>query len=536
MHKNIKKLLNEKIKKLSGIDKFEILEPKREFGDYSTNIALKAGKGREKEFADEFIKKLKEDKEISKIFDKIEFVKGYINFHFKKEFLQKTIKEIDENFGRENLGKGQKVLFEFVSANPTGPLNVANGRAAAIGDSLVRIYRFLGWDAHSEYYVNDTGRQIRLLGESLKARYKQLKGEDIPLPENGYKGEYIIEDAKLLLEMEKNGELPDFTEFEVERRIEDHRETLKEMGVEYDKWIRESQIVKEGRADEVLQKLREKGLTYEKEGAIYFKAKDFGDKRDRVLVKSDGEYTYLLKDIAYHIYKFERGYEILYDLLGPDHIDQFISVQAGLRALGYPAENVKLLIIQWTTLIERKEGEKVKVGMSKREGKLVELHDLIKEVGKDAARFFYVMRRPEKHLEFDVELAKKEAKENPVYYVMYAYARIRSIFRKLKEEGIEVNYRDADTSLLNAQEEIELMRKLMHFPEIVELSAKQLSPHNIAFYLIELATLFHNYYEKHRVIQKDIDIMSARLLLCEKIGYVIKTGLNLLGIEPPEKM
>jgi len=534
---NIKAEIKKMIEESLGITDVEVNEtPSESFGDYSTNLAFNYKKGKPPiEVAKEIIQSLRVDTSMIK---KVGAAgPGFINFWLKEDYLKNCVLKImDEGsqYGASNLGNGKQVLVEFVSANPTGPLNVANGRAAAIGDSLVRILNFTGYKADAEYYVDDSGTQIERLEKSIKARYDELDGKKVQFPEDGYRGDYIIDIARELKVTE--GELKvtgskDFREFGVQKIIDMQKAALKNFGVEFKKWIYESSIRKSGKPEEIIKILKAKGLAYEQAGALWIKTTAFGDEKDRVLVKSNGEYTYLLPDIGYHLDKFERGYDWLINLWGPDHHGYIPRIKAGISACGYPGDKLTVIIVQWVTLVRGAE----KVGMSKRKGEFVTLEDLISEVGKDVARFFFLTRKAEAHLDFDIELAKRESAENPVYYVQYAHARISSILRYAREQNISMEER-ADVSLLGEPEELSLIRKLVRFPEIVETAARHLEPHRIPFYLLELATLFHNFYEKHRVVTDNIPLTMARLNLVLAVRQTLKNGLSLIGITAPERM
>ncbi|MDI6840806.1 MAG: arginine--tRNA ligase [bacterium] len=538
---NIKHEIEQIIKDSLGIE-FSLSEPKdTQFGDYSSSVAFtlacptddRRAKSRPpKEVATELVSKLKID---PRLVERVEVGgAGFINLWLSQDFIRNLLPKILEEgnkFGSSNLGKGKNVLVEFVSANPTGPLNVANGRAAAVGDSIVRILNFTGYNADSEYYVDDCGRQVELLEESIRTRYEELDGKVVKFPDAGYKGKYIKDIAYELKNLGRN----DFKEYGIKKIVELQRATLEKFGVKFDNWTYESDIRKSGRPQEVINKIKQKGVAYKKDGALWFKTTKFGDDKDKVLVKSSGEFTYLVPDIAYHLNKFDRGYKLLINLFGPDHIAHIPELETGISICGYPKDALKVIIVQWVTLI--KKGEKV--GMSKRKGEFITLDDLIDEVGKDVARFFFLTRKCESHLDFDIELAKRESKDNPVYYIQYACARISSILRLAKEKGIEEvrpQPESAILSLLSTPEELLLIRKLIHFPEIIELASLELSPHFIPFYLIELATLFHNFYEKHRVISDNMPLTQARLTLVSAVRQVLSNSLSLIGITAPERM
>ena len=534
---NIKQELRLAIKDSIGIE-VELTESKTpEFGDYSTSIAFtphiksicEANQTSPMKVAQELVSRIKLP---SEFVDRVEVGgTGFINFWLNKNFIYESLAKIleeGERFGSSNLGNNKKILVEFVSANPTGPLVVVSGRAAAIGDSLVRILNFAGYQANSEYYIDNCGRQIKLLEESIRARYKELDGEKAEIPEGGYPGEYIKEIAREF----KKSQLHSFREYGVNSIVKLHKASLEKFGVKFDNWVYESDIRKSGGPQKVIDLISKKGLAYKKDGALWLRMQD---GKDKVLIKSDGEFAYLVPDIAYHLDKFSRGYDLLIDLFGPDHIAHIDELKAGLSACDAQVDKLKVIIVQWVTLI--KEGKKI--GMSKRKGEFITLDEVIDEVGKDVSRFFFLMRKCESHLDFDIELAKRESKENPVYYVQYASARIASILRLAREQEMQPRMgKDGhdEFSLLKTQEELLIMRKLIHFPEIVEHASLEFSPHYIPFYLLELATLFHNFYEKHRVISEDMLLTQARIGLVKAARQIIKIALSLMGISAPEKM
>ncbi|MCK4308286.1 arginine--tRNA ligase, partial [candidate division WOR-3 bacterium] len=529
---NIKQKLHKAIKGSLNIE-VELTEPKiPQLGDYSTSIAFTLAKqtaSPPREVAQELVSRIKLS---SEFVDRVEVGgTGFINFWLNKNFIYESLAKIleeGERFGSSNLGNNKKILVEFVSANPTGPLVVVSGRAAAIGDSLVRILNFAGYQANSEYYIDNCGRQIKLLEESIRARYKELDGEKAEIPEGGYPGEYIKEIAREF----KKSQLHSFREYGVNSIVKLHKASLEKFGVKFDNWVYESDIRKSGGPQKVIDLISKKGLAYKKDGALWLRMQD---GKDKVLIKSDGEFAYLVPDIAYHLDKFSRGYDLLIDLFGPDHIAHIDELKAGLSACDAQVDKLKVIIVQWVTLI--KEGKKI--GMSKRKGEFITLDEVIDEVGKDVSRFFFLMRKCESHLDFDIELAKRESKENPVYYVQYASARIASILRLAREQEMQPRMgKDGhdEFSLLKTQEELLIMRKLIHFPEIVEHASLEFSPHYIPFYLLELATLFHNFYEKHRVISEDMLLTQARIGLVKAARQIIKIALSLMGISAPEKM
>ncbi len=464
---------------------------------------------------------------------------GFINFKLTGNSLTAQLLEIaeqDHKFGRSNVGAGIKALIEFVSANPTGPLTIAHGRQAAIGDSLARILEAVGYQVHKEFYLNDAGRQIRLLGQSLWVRYQELCGKSAPLPEDGYQGEYLVDIAKLLkkekgeslLKFEEAKALEVTTAYAVESILSGIKKDLADAHVVFDEYFSESVLYKKKLVDQALETLRQKNFLYESEGALWFKSTQFGDDKDRVLKKMTGEYTYLSPDIAYHQWKFERGFKKLINLWGPDHHGYIPRLKAACEALGYSSKQVYILIVQLATLY--RNGEPVR--MSTRAGEFITLRELMDEVGVDATRFFFLMRKIESHLDFDLELAKQKSDENPVFYLQYAHARISSI---LSYAGRSVE-RDADLSLIQEEEAFDLIKKMSGYPEVLKQAAEHLEPYRVLDYLRELAALFHKFYTLHRIVTDDKPLTKTRLLLTDCVRIVLRNGLNVLGVSAPTKM
>lgn len=500
--------------------------PKDKQGDYSTNLAFKIAakhKAKPYEVAQEIAAKINN----SMISNITVHEPGFINFAISENHL------LDKLFkGQEalNVGENKKILIEYVSANPTGPINVVSARAAAVGDALVKLLNKTGFKATAEYYINDAGRQTQLLAESVKQKVIELSGGKAKIPENGYHGDYIIDVAKEV----KNRRIEDIEEikkFSLDYLIEGHKKTLENFGSSFDVWTRESEIHKKGYVEKVLNKLEKKHLTYTKDGAVWFKATEFGDSDDRVIITSDGRYTYLLPDIAYHLDKVKRDYEKLVDIWGPDHHGHIKGLVGGIRALDYPEEIINIIIVQEVKL--KKKGKLVT--MSKRAGTFVKLDELLEQLPKDVVRFFLLMRSSSQHLDFDLDLALKESDENPVFYVQYAHARIRSIIRRAQEQDIEIT-KNFKPSLIKEKEEIALVKTILRFPEILEDAARNYEPYMITYYLIDLARTFHYFYQKLRVISDDTDSTVARLALIDKTAETIKIGLEILGVSCPEKM
>ena len=441
-----------------------------------------------------------------------------------------------ENYGKNNSGKNKKVLVEFVSANPTGPLTVGHGRGAILGDVISSILEWNGYEVEREYYYNNAGRQMHRLGESVKSRYLELLGENTEFPEEGYEGEYIIEIAQSLLD--KNGDsLIDTADNKVFKEAAESniffniKKTLARIGLKFDSFFNENSLYDSGAIEDVVKTLRQKNLIYEKEGATWFKATEAGRDQDRVIIKSSGEPTYRLPDIAYHQNKFNRGYDLMVDVLGADHMDAYPDVLAAVEQLGCDSKKVNVIIHQFVTLTE--DGEPVK--MSTRKANYITLDELIDEVGQDVVRYFFIMRGINTHLNFDMALAKDESDENPVFYLQYAHARLCNILKHAEEQGHIFNEK-TDLSPLNLDSEIQLIKLLLEFPNIIGKAKDNLEPQTIATYLQSLAGLFHKYYAKERVVTDDNNKTSARLILVQALQIVLNNGLSLMGIHALERM
>ena len=516
-------------------------------GDLSVNLAFQLNRILKQNPMDianrcltAFEKTVQKDKTFRKWVKEITVEKpGFINFRLIEESLASQLLEIrhgDQNFGLSKIGAGTKALIEFVSANPTGPLTIAHGRQAAIGDALARILTAVGYDVHKEFYLNDAGRQIRLLGQSLWIRYQQLFGRKADLPEEGYQGEYLVDTAGLL--KQKKGEallngaeeavLKEITQFGIESILEGIKKDLADLHVTFDEYLSESSLYVKNLVEQALELLKKKNLLYEAEGALWFRSTQFGDDKDRVLRKKTGEYTYLAPDIAYHKSKFDRKYKKLINLWGPDHHGYVPRLKAACEALGYSSKDVHILIVQLTTLYR----DGIPVRMSTRAGEFVTLRELIDEVGADAARIFFLMRKVESHLDFDLVLAKQKTEENPVYYLQYAHARISSILI-YAERPVEEN---ADLALIQEPEAIDLIKKMLEYPDILKQASELLEPYRVVDYLRELAALFHKFYALHRVVSDEPERTKARLLLTDCVRIVLRNGLTLLGVSAPAKM
>ena len=459
---------------------------------------------------------------------------GFLNFTLNTAFWGDVLAEVlaqGENYGHWPQ-TGRRVLVEFVSANPTGPLNVVSARAAAVGDTLASLLQWAGYAVEREFYVNDAGRQVELLGLSLEARLRQLQGEAAPIPEGGYPGEYLLALAREVLvdEPEILSLAPEerrLSERAVAANLSGHREVLARYGVAYDCWFRESTLHPE-KVRETIAEITLKGFTYESDGALWFASTRLGDDKDRVLVRAGGEPTYLAADLAYHREKFARGYDLCIDLMGPDHHGYLARIRAGTQALGYPPGSLQVLLVQQVRL--QRDGQAV--SMSKRAGEFVTMQEFLDEAGPDAARFFFLQRSSDSHLDFDLSLARLQENDNPVYYVQYAHARIRSILRRWNKELTA----KLDGTLLAAEEEQELLRHLSLFPGEVRSAAEGREPHRLYHYVLRLAALFHSFYNRHRVLGEEKGLEEARVGLVTATGFVLRQALSLLGVAAPESM
>jgi len=519
-----------------------------EHGDYATNVAMtlaRAAKRPPRQIADAVAKNFPAMPEVARV----EVAgPGFLNVFLAPAWTSGALHEILDAGAGYGLGTsqaGRSTRLEFVSANPTGPLVIVNARAAAVGDSLARLLRAQGARVTAEFYVNDAGTQFEALARSFEARVTQEFGQPAELPQNGYPGEYLIDLAKqyhvegghLIPGRTERERLEHFGRWAVERMVEQQRRTLRDYGVEFDVWSSEQHDVRDrGLAEKVVEELTRRGLTYEQDGALWFRSTAVpgaGDDQDRVLRRRTGELTYFAVDVAYHHYVKFAAVDHVINLLGPDHHGYVPRMRAAMIALGHPADAFEALIIQLVTLL--REGQPVR--MSKRRGEFVLMEELLEEVGRDAARFTFLTRRHDSPLDFDLALATRQSSDNPVYYVQYAHARIRSIHRQAAEQGIAIPaWRDVDLSPLGAAEEQALIKRLLEYPNLAAAAARALEPHRIAYWLTELAGIFHPYYKNHRVLQDDRRLMLARLALCTAVGQVIANGLALLGVSAPETM
>jgi arginyl-tRNA synthetase len=501
---------------------------------------------------------------------------GFINFRLSRRAFEQEVGEVlaqGSAYGRSDVGAGRRVLVEFVSANPTGPLHVGHGRLAAYGDSVANLLAATGHEVHREYYVNDAGRQMDILAASVWLRYLEALGEQFPFPANAYRGGYIQPIADRLVASEHarlrrsaaevfadlppdapEGDKDEYIDaivtrmrallgdtdyrsvhkFGLDEILADIRSDLADFGVNYDEWFSERSLTDLGLVSQCIDRLKADGHAYEKDGALWFRASALGDEKDRVVVRDNGQTTYIASDIAYHLGKRQRGFDLLLDILGADHHGYVARVRAGLEAMGEPAGSLEVSLVQFAILY--RGGEKVQ--MSTRSGEFVTLRELREEVGNDAARLFYVLRSNEQHLDFDLELAKSRSNENPVYYIQYAHARVRSVFRQLAEKGLRWSMDEgiAALSQLRTDHERVLMATLSRFPEVVELAAANRAPQNVVHYLRELAQDFHTWYNAQTFLVDDATLRSARLALAEAARTVIENGLALVGVSAPESM
>ena len=544
-------------------------------GDFACNIAMllaKPARAKPRDLAEKIVAAIPSSNEV----EKVEIAgPGFINFFLKPDAITAVIPAVlkaGEAFGRSTIGNDKKVQVEFVSANPTGPLHVGHGRGAAYGAAVADLLAAAGFEVHREYYVNDAGRQMDILAASVWLRYLELCGEELPFPANGYKGDYVWDIAAKL--HRENGEKfrhawpviqaslpadePDGGDKEayidaligqtrnylgeddyrfvfdtgLNYILADIRDDLMQFGISYEEWFSERSLTSSGAVSRAISRLRESGHTYEKNGALWFRSSDFGDEKDRVLVRDNGQSTYFASDIAYHMDKLERGFERVIDVWGADHHGYVPRVKAALTALGDNADKLDVLLVQFAILY--RGGEKAQ--MSTRSGEFVTLRQLRKEVGSDAARFFYVMRKCEQHLDFDLDLAKSQSNDNPMYYIQYAHARVCSVFRQLEEKGMDYDQASGIASLsrLSEAHEQALVTRLSRYPELIETAALTHEPHQLAHYLRELANDFHTYYNAHQFLVDDADLRYARLALISAVRQVIANGLALLGVSAPE--
>ena len=546
-------------------------------GDFATNAAMvnaKAARMKPRDLAEKLLAALPRDELVSGV----EIAgPGFINFRLAETAHLMVVPRIlaeGHAYGRSNLGQGKRVQVEFVSANPTGPLHVGHGRGAAYGAVVADLLAAVGFDVHREYYVNDAGRQMNILAASVWLRYLELAGEELVFPANGYKGDYVWDIAATLhrehgddyrhsadevfagiaADEPAGGDKELHIDGLIERAqtllgdnryryvfelglnviLDDIRDDLALFGVNYEEWYSERTLMESGKVQQAVERLRKAGYIYEKSGALWFRSTDFGDEKDRVVVRDNGQATYFASDIAYHVEKLERGFERVIDVWGADHHGYVPRVKAALTALGDDADKLDVLLVQFAILY--RGGEKVQ--MSTRSGSFVTLRELRKEVGRDAARFFYVMRKCEQHLDFDLDLAKSQSSDNPVYYVQYAHARVCAVLRQAAEKGLQLEPSEADTNLnlLLEDHETALLKNLARYPELVESAALNEEPHQLTHFLRQLANDFHTYYNAHQFLVDDEALRDARIKLILATREVLRNGLNLLGVSAPERM
>jgi arginyl-tRNA synthetase len=530
----------------SDFPEIEVEEPNAgSHGDFSTNISMVMAsiqKVPPRKIADVIIKNINDPEGI---LDKTEIAgPGFINFFLNKHSWHPVLRKVHERdalYGASDIGKGKKIQVEFVSANPTGPLHVGHGRGAAVGDSVANILLFCGYHVEKEYYINDSGRQIHTLGRSVFQRYKELFEADVQFPEDCYQGNYVRDLAGKVKEDKEDKLLSTGEEeaisycarFAADNILSEIKEDLESFGVVFDNWYSEQGLYDSGKVDKIINDFRKQNIIFENDGALWFRTKNFGDEKNRVVVRSNGLTTYFASDIAYHQDKFDRGFERIIDVWGADHHGYIPRISAAIEASGHTRDKFHVILIQLVNLL--RDGEPV--SMSTRSGEFVTLRDVISEVGSDAARFIFLTRHYESALDFDLELAKKKTNDNPVYYVQYVHARISSIVRKAQERGIgDIVWNDAAISRLNEPEEIQLIKTMARYPEIVRYSAENMEPHRITYYLMNLASAFHAYYNKHRVLTDEASLTIGRLYLVIAVKKIIRNGFSLLGVSAPEKM
>ena len=534
--KDLRNIINESLSKMNidGVSFIVEVPKNKENGDYSTNAAMELTKVLRKnprEIAEEIVANI--DK--GNIIDRIVIAgAGFINFYINNSYLLKGIDEIiklDKDYGKSNIGNKKKINIEYVSANPTGILHVGTARGASYGDNLSRIMSFAGYDVTREYYINDGGNQIHNLGLSIKARYDNICGKELNMPEDGYHGEEIIEIAQGIYDefgdSKLDAEISYFTNLGVSKLLQRIKDDLKNFRVEFDVWSSEMAIRNSGKIEECLASLEKNGNIYEAEGAKWLRTTKYGDDKDRVVVKHDGSYTYLVPDIAYHLDKIHRGFDNLIDVFGADHHGYVSRLKASIDALGYDSKILDVKLLHMVKLI--RDGEEVK--MSKRTGQTITINELVEEVGLNASRYFFAAKSLDTQMNFDITLATKKSTENPVYYIEYAYARICSILNNVKEK-IEVN----NYETIESEYALNLIKKAYEFKDVVEMSAEKQIPHILTNYVYELATLFHTYYSHEKIISDDIKYTSERINLINAVKITIGNALNLIGIVAREKM
>ena len=512
-------------------------------GDFSSNLAMtmaRAEKKSPRQIAEALVAELGNCDFLSKV----EIAgPGFVNFTLAPTCWYEVLDDIiakGKKYGLSQVGQGRKVQVEFVSANPTGPLHIGHGRGAVVGDAVASILQAAGFDVQREYYVNDAGNQVAILGRSIWMRMREQSGETVVFPDDGYQGEYIRDLAAKLCEEDPTvaglGEdeaIKRCTAFGVRKILDWISADLKNFGIIFDNWFSEQSLYDRGMVNTELAKLADKGLSYEQDGALWLRTTDYGDDKDRVLIKSDGSPTYFASDVAYHMEKFDRGFERVIDVWGADHHGYVPRMKAVVAGLGHPPEDLEVLLIQMVNLL--RDGKAYTMG--KRSGNFITLSEVVDEVGRDACRFSFLMRRSDSQLDFDLELAKRQSTDNPVYYVQYAHARVCSIYRNAEEQGVTFPKCGAvDLSSLTLPEELMLAKQLARYPEMVVGAAQNCEPHRVVYYLQELAAQFHSYYNRKRVLVEDSATTQARLYLVDGVRTVLANALNLLGVDAPERM
>jgi len=530
----IKKTLSSLNYNIDNINVSVSVPKNKEFGDLSTNIAFIISKQDDLSTMD-VASKIAKGLKASNIFREINVAEpGFINFKINPSAIVDNIKDIitkNNDYGKNQLYKNKTALVEFVSANPTGPLTVGHGRGAILGDILSNIFEWNGYKVDREYYYNNAGRQMRILGESVKARYFEILNEKIDFPENGYQGEYIKSIAQSLLKEYKETLTKDdnniFKDTAEKYIFKDINKTLNNLGIKFDSFFNENTLYENKEIYKVIDRLKLKDLIYEKDGATWFEGTKVGRENDRVLIKKTGEPTYRLPDMAYHINKLERGYDLCVDIFGADHMDAYPDVLEVVKQLGYDESKINVLIHQFISIL--KNGNQVK--MSTRKATYITLDELIDEVGADVVRYFFIMRSINSHLNFDLDIAKEKSEKNPIFYIQYAYARIMTILEKN-----DFTLDSYNLSLLKNDDEIKLINKLIDFKNIVKKINTNMEPQLLATYLLELSSMFHKYYAKNRIINDSEELSKARLVFIQSISIILKNGLNILGISSPKKM
>ncbi len=514
-------------------------------GDYASNVAMilaAQAKKNPREVAKILSERI-EDRD--GLLDRVEIAgPGFLNFFIRKTGFAGLLETVDrqgEQYGSSDQGQGRRVQIEYVSANPTGPLHIGHARGAVVGDVTANILEAVGYRVFREYYINDAGNQMNNLGKSLLLRYRELLGETVEFPEGCYRGDYIRELAAELLKRDGDRHLqekpealvPLFTDYAAGAILEGIKEDLRIFGCVFDRYFSERELYRDNGVGKLLRELEEKDFVYRDGETLWFRTTAFGDEKDRVVVRQNGDPTYFAADIAYHQNKFQRGFESVIDIWGADHHGYIPRMSAAVQVLGYEKDALKVILVQLVNLL--REGKPV--AMSTRSGEFVTLREVVDEVGRDAARYNFLMRRSDSHLDFDLEVAKKQSNENPVYYVQYAHARICSILRIAAERGYTVpTFDQADLSVLRLPEEIDLVKAITRFPEVLEGAARSLEPHRVTFYLNDLSALFHSYYNKNKVISEDGALTGARLFLSRSVLTVLQNALKILGVSAPEKM